>query len=261
MLRSEIKEILNTKHGLKINLDGSHYILNKNSLTLKIGDVVDYEVKGKKIAVIEVVSKEKLEKEKLEQLEKEKALELEKQKKVEKAKIEKSQIEKTTKVERKVDKEIYEMEIKPLKKVSIDKVLKDSLFTKKIEEIFWENENKIKEKLVEIWGGIEDKDKISITQIYRLQKILENKKFNFERKDIINFVEKQKERKVSEVFYKIIKDSFIKKNDDFIKEILGKEIEENDNRNIINREIFFILKSYIKAEKVKKAIRKNKEEK
>ena len=117
---------------------------------------------------------------------------------------------------------IPERKNKIAKKESLDKNLSvEELFLKDIDEEFVDNLEKEKtlkkflenNKFKEIISDIEteEKEMLNLAQFKRFYDFIKEKNFDFfdEGKKVIDFIEKQKERKIATKFYEFVREEFI----------------------------------------------------
>ena len=92
----------------------------------------------------------------------------------------------------------------------IDEEIIDNLEKERILTKFLEN-NKFKEIISDI--ETEEKGMLNLTQFKRFYDFIKERKFDFfdEEKKLIDFIDKQKERKIAMKFYEFIKEEFLEK--------------------------------------------------
>ena len=153
---------------------------------------------------------------------------------------------------------IPERKNKIAKNESLEKNLSvEELFLKDIDEEFVDNLEKEKilkkflenDKFKEIISDIETKEKemLNLAQFKRFYDFIKEKKFDFfdEEKKIIDFIDKQKERKIATKFYEFVIEEFIEEPLK-IKEKdkkLDEEFRKSESKK--NKQNFQVLEKYL----------------
>ena len=142
------------------------------------------------------------------------------------------------------------------KSESLEKNLSvEELFLKDIDEEFVDNLEKEKilkkflenDKFKEIISDIETKEKemLNLAQFKRFYDFIKEKKFDFfdEEKKVMDFIEKQKERKIAMKFYEFIKEEFIEKPLKTKEKELTDEFRISESQK--NKQSFQVLEKYL----------------
>ncbi|WP_304180955.1 hypothetical protein [Leptotrichia trevisanii] len=136
----------------------------------------------------------------------------------------------------------------------IDEEIIDNLEKERILTKFLEN-NKFKEIISEIEK--EEKGMLNLTQFKRFYDFIKERRFDFfdEEKKVIDFIEKQKERKIATKFYEFIKEEFIEKPLKTKEKELTDEFRKSESQK--NKQSFRVLEKYLLYIFGKKRMEKN----
>ena len=142
------------------------------------------------------------------------------------------------------------------KSESLEKNLSvEELFLKDIDEEFVDNLEKEKilkkflenDKFKEIISDIETKEKemLNLAQFKRFYDFIKEKKFDFfdEGKKVIDFIEKQKERKIATKFYEFVREEFIENPLRIQEKKLTDEFRISESKK--NKQSFQVLEKYL----------------
>ena len=142
------------------------------------------------------------------------------------------------------------------KSESLEKNLSvEELFLKDIDEEFVDNLEKEKilkkflenDKFKEIISDIETKEKemLNLAQFKRFYDFIKEKKFDFfdEGKKVIDFIEKQKERKIATKFYEFVREEFIENPLRIQENKLTDEFRISESKK--NKQSFQVLEKYL----------------
>ena len=151
---------------------------------------------------------------------------------------------------------IPERKNKIAKKESLEKNLSvEELFLKDIDEEFVDNLEKEKtlkkflenNKFKEIISDIETEEKgmLNLAQFKRFYDFIKEKKFDFfdEGKKVIDFIEKQKERKIATKFYEFVREEFIENPLRIQEKKLTAEFRILESQK--NKQSFQVLEKYL----------------
>ena len=126
----------------------------------------------------------------------------------------------------------------------IDEKIIDNLEKERILTKFLEN-NKFKEIISEIEK--EEKGMLNLTQFKRFYDFIKERKFNFlnEGKKVIDFIDKQRERKIATKFYEFIKEEFLEKplKTEEKDKKSDEEIRKSESQK--NKQSFQVLEKYL----------------
>ena len=124
----------------------------------------------------------------------------------------------------------------------IDEEIIDNSEKERILRKFLEN-NKFKEIISDI--ETEEKEMLNLTQFKRFYDFIKEKKFDFfdEEKKIIDFIDKQRERKIATKFYEFIKEEFIEKPLKTEEKELTDEFRKSESKK--NKQNFQVLEKYL----------------
>ena len=124
----------------------------------------------------------------------------------------------------------------------IDEEIIDNLEKEKILTKFLEN-NKFKEIISEIEK--EEKGMLNLTQFKRFYDFIKERRFDFfdEGKKVIDFIEKQRERKIATKFYEFIKEEFIEKPLKIREKEITDEFRKSESKK--NKQNFQVLEKYL----------------
>ena len=144
------------------------------------------------------------------------------------------------------------------KKESLEKNLSvEELFLKDINEEFVDNLEKEKilkkflenDKFKEIISDIEKKEEkkevLNLSQFKRFYDFIKEKKFDFfdEEKKVMDFIEKQKERKIAMKFYEFVREEFIEKPLKTKEKTSMDEFRISESKK--NKQNFQVLEKYL----------------
>ena len=142
------------------------------------------------------------------------------------------------------------------KSESLEKNLSvEELFLKDIDEEFVNNLEKEKtlkkflenDKFKEIISDIETEEKgmLNLAQFKRFYDFIKEKKFDFfdEGKKVIDFIEKQKERKIATKFYEFVREEFIENPLRIQEKKLTDEFRISESKK--NKQSFQVLEKYL----------------
>ena len=151
---------------------------------------------------------------------------------------------------------IPERKNKIAKKESLDKNLSvEELFLKDIDEEFVDNLEKEKilkkflenDKFKEIISDIETKEKemLNLAQFKRFYDFIKERKFDFfdEGKKVIDFIDKQRERKIATKFYEFVREEFIENPLRIQENKLTDEFRISESKK--NKQSFQVLEKYL----------------
>ena len=132
---------------------------------------------------------------------------------------------------------IEDLFLKDIDEKIIDNLEKERILTK-----FLEN-NKFKEIISEIEK--EKKGMLNLTQFKRFYNFIKEKNFDFfdKEKKIIDFIDKQKERKIAMKFYEFVREEFIEKPLRIQENKLTDEFRISESKK--NKQNFQILEKYL----------------
>ena len=124
----------------------------------------------------------------------------------------------------------------------IDEEIIDNSEKERILRKFLEN-NKFKEIISDI--ETEEKEMLNLTQFKRFYDFIKEKKFDFfdERKKVIDFIDKQRERKIATKFYEFIKEEFIEKPLKIREKEITDEFRKSESKK--NKQNFQVLEKYL----------------
>lgn len=124
----------------------------------------------------------------------------------------------------------------------IDEEIIDNSEKERILRKFLEN-NKFKEIISDI--ETEEKEMLNLTQFKRFYDFIKEKKFDFfdEEKKIIDFIDKQRERKIATKFYEFIKEEFIEKPLKIREKEITDEFRKSESKK--NKQNFQVLEKYL----------------
>ena len=123
----------------------------------------------------------------------------------------------------------------------IDEEIIDNSEKERILRKFLEN-NKFKEIISEIEK--EEKGMLNLTQFKRFYDFIKEKKFDFfDEKKAIDFIEKQRERKIATKFYEFIKEEFIEKPLKIREKEITDEFRKSESKK--NKQNFQVLEKYL----------------
>ena len=153
---------------------------------------------------------------------------------------------------------IPERKNKIAKNESLEKNLSvEELFLKDIDEEFVDNLEKEKtlkkflenDKFKEIISDIETEEKgmLNLAQFKRFYDFIKEKNFDFfdEGKKVIDFIEKQKERKIATKFYEFVREEFIEKPLKTKEKDKKSDEEIRKSESQKNKQSFQVLKKYL----------------
>ena len=150
---------------------------------------------------------------------------------------------------------IPERKNKIAKNESLEKNLSvEELFLKDIDEEFVDNLEKEKtlkkflenDKFKEIISDIETEEKgmLNLAQFKRFYDFIKEKNFDFlDEKKAIDFIEKQRERKIATKFYEFIKEEFIEKPLKTREKEITDEFRKSESKK--NKQNFQVLERYL----------------
>ena len=124
----------------------------------------------------------------------------------------------------------------------IDEEIIDNLEKEKILTKFLEN-NKFKEIISEIEK--EEKGMLNLAQFKRFYDFIKERKFDFfdEGKKVIDFIDKQRERKIAMKFYEFVREEFIEKPLKTKEKELTDEFRISESKK--NKQSFQVLEKYL----------------
>ena len=124
----------------------------------------------------------------------------------------------------------------------IDEEIIDNLEKEKILTKFLEN-NKFKEIISEIEK--EEKGMLNLTQFKRFYDFIKERRFDFfdEGKKVIDFIEKQRERKIATKFYEFVREEFIENPLRIQENKLTDEFRISESKK--NKQSFQVLEKYL----------------
>ena len=124
----------------------------------------------------------------------------------------------------------------------IDKEIIDNSEKERILRKFLEN-NKFKEIISDI--ETEEKEMLNLAQFKRFYDFIKEKKFDFfdEEKKVMDFIEKQKERKIAMKFYEFVREEFIEKPLKTKEKELTDEFRISESKK--NKQNFQVLEKYL----------------
>lgn len=124
----------------------------------------------------------------------------------------------------------------------IDEEIIDNLEKEKILTKFLEN-NKFKEIISEIEK--EKKGMLNLAQFKRFYDFIKERKFDFfdERKKVIDFIDKQRERKIATKFYEFVREEFIENPLRIQEKKLTDEFRISESQK--NKQSFQVLEKYL----------------
>ena len=151
---------------------------------------------------------------------------------------------------------IPERKNKIAKNESLEKNLSvEELFLKDIDEEFVDNLEKEKtlkkflenDKFKEIISDIETEEKgmLNLAQFKRFYDFIKERKFDFfdERKKVIDFIDKQRERKIATKFYEFVREEFIENPLRIQEKKLTDEFRISESQK--NKQSFQVLEKYL----------------
>ena len=123
----------------------------------------------------------------------------------------------------------------------IDEEIIDNSEKERILRKFLEN-NKFKEIISDI--ETEEKGMLNLAQFKRFYDFIKEKKFDFfDEKKAIDFIEKQRERKIATKFYEFIKEEFIEKPLKIREKEITDEFRKSESKK--NKQNFQVLEKYL----------------
>ena len=124
----------------------------------------------------------------------------------------------------------------------IDEEFVDNLEKEKILKKFLEN-NKFKEIISDI--ETEEKGMLNLAQFKRFYDFIKEQKFDFfdEEKKLIDFIEKQRERKIATKFYEFVREEFIENPLRIQEKKLTDEFRISESKK--NKQSFQVLEKYL----------------
>lgn len=124
----------------------------------------------------------------------------------------------------------------------IDKEIIDNSEKERILRKFLEN-NKFKEIISDI--ETEEKEMLNLAQFKRFYDFIKEKKFDFfdEEKKVMDFIEKQKERKIAMKFYEFVREEFIEKPLKTKEKTSMDEFRISESKK--NKQNFQVLEKYL----------------
>ena len=123
----------------------------------------------------------------------------------------------------------------------IDEEIIDNSEKERILRKFLEN-NKFKEIISDI--ETEEKDMLNLAQFKRFYDFIKEKNFDFlDEKKAIDFIEKQRERKIATKFYEFIKEEFIEKPLKTREKEITDEFRKSESKK--NKQNFQVLERYL----------------
>ena len=132
---------------------------------------------------------------------------------------------------------LEELFLKDIDEEIIDNLEKERILTK-----FLEN-NKFKEIISEIEK--EEKGMLNLAQFKRFYDFIKERKFDFfdEGKKVIDFIDKQRERKIATKFYEFVREEFIEKPLKTKEKELTDEFRISESKK--NKQSFQVLEKYL----------------
>ena len=132
---------------------------------------------------------------------------------------------------------LEELFLKDIDEEIIDNLEKERILTK-----FLEN-NKFKEIISEIEK--EEKGMLNLAQFKRFYDFIKERKFDFfdEGKKVIDFIDKQRERKIAMKFYEFVREEFIEKPLKTKEKELTDEFRKSESKK--NKQNFQVLEKYL----------------
>lgn len=124
----------------------------------------------------------------------------------------------------------------------IDEEIIDNLEKERILTKFLEN-NKFKEIISDI--ETEEKGMLNLTQFKRFYDFIKERRFDFfdEEKKLIDFIDKQRERKIAMKFYEFVREEFIEKPLKTKEKELTDEFRISESKK--NKQSFQVLEKYL----------------
>ena len=124
----------------------------------------------------------------------------------------------------------------------IDEEFVDNLEKEKILKKFLEN-NKFKEIISDI--ETEEKEMLNLAQFKRFYDFIKERKFDFfdEGKKVIDFIDKQRERKIATKFYEFVREEFIENPLRIQENKLTDEFRISESKK--NKQSFQVLEKYL----------------
>ena len=124
----------------------------------------------------------------------------------------------------------------------IDEEIIDNLEKERILTKFLEN-NKFKEIISDI--ETEEKEMLNLTQFKRFYDFIKERKFDFfdEGKKVIDFIDKQRERKIAMKFYEFVREEFIENPLRIQENKLTDEFRISESKK--NKQSFQVLEKYL----------------
>ena len=149
----------------------------------------------------------------------------------------KEKIKKSSNLEEDRNINLEELFLKDINEEIIDNSEKERILRK-----FLEN-NKFKEIISDIEK--EKKEILNLAQFKRFYNFIKERKFDFfnEEKKIIDFIEKQRERKIATKFYEFVKEEFIEKPLKTKEKELTDEFRKSESKK--NKQNFQVLEKYL----------------
>ena len=134
---------------------------------------------------------------------------------------------------------IEDLFLKDIDEEIIDNLEKERILTK-----FLEN-NKFKEIISDI--ETKEKEMLNLAQFKRFYNFIKEKKFDFfdKEKKIIDFIDKQKERKIATKFYEFIKEEFIEKPLKTAEKDKKSDDKFRKSESQKNKQSFQVLEKYL----------------
>lgn len=151
----------------------------------------------------------------------------------------KEKIKKSSNLEEDRNINLEELFLKDINEEIIDNLEKERILRK-----FLEN-NKFKEIISDIEK--EKKEILNLAQFKRFYNFIKERKFDFfnEEKKIIDFIEKQRERKIATKFYEFIKEEFIEKSLKTREKDKKSDEEFRKSESQKNKQSFQVLEKYL----------------
>ena len=149
----------------------------------------------------------------------------------------KEKIKKSGNLEENKHLSLEELFLKDIDEEIIDNLEKERILTK-----FLEN-NKFKEIISEIEK--EEKGMLNLAQFKRFYDFIKERKFDFfdEGKKVIDFIDKQRERKIAMKFYEFVREEFIEKPLKTKEKELTDEFRISESKK--NKQSFQVLEKYL----------------
>ena len=124
----------------------------------------------------------------------------------------------------------------------IDEEIIDNLEKERILRKFLEN-NRFKEIISDI--ETKEKEMLNLAQFKRFYDFIKERKFDFfdEEKKVMDFIDKQKERKIAMKFYEFVREEFIEKPLRIQENKLTDEFRISESKN--NKQSFQVLEKYL----------------